>query len=107
MTKLIIIESPYAGEIERNMIYLGRAIKDTLSRNESPIASHGLFPQFYNDANPFERNTCMYAGWAWMRAADYIVVYTDYGISEGMRLGIEEAESCRCTIVYRQIGANP
>lgn len=104
---LVIIESPYAGDIPRNALYLGRALRDCIGKGEAPIASHGLFPRYYSDALPAERQLCMEAGWAWMRAADKIAVYTDYGLTDGMRRGIEEAERLRRHIVYRQIGVNP
>jgi hypothetical protein len=42
---LVIIESPYAGNVELNVSYARRAVKDSLGRGESPIASHLLYTQ--------------------------------------------------------------
>jgi hypothetical protein len=51
------------------------------------------------------------AGFMWRAAAAATVVYTDHGISGGMRLGIEHAESLARkqphAIEYRWIGAEP
>lgn len=102
----VVIESPFAGDIAANVHYLGRAVHDCIDRNEAPIASHGLFPQFYNDSIPAEREACMRAGWAWMEVADAVVVYTDYGISPGMQRGIDHARSLGKLVLYRQIGLN-
>jgi len=41
--KKVIIESPYAGNIEQNIKYRLRAcLKDSLTRGEAPLASHLL-----------------------------------------------------------------
>ena len=41
----VILESPYAGDIERNVKYARMAVRDSLSRGEAPIASHLLYTQ--------------------------------------------------------------
>ena len=38
----VIVESPYAGDIETNVAYARAALRDCLSRGEAPIASHLL-----------------------------------------------------------------
>lgn len=84
--KLVILESPYAGNIERNIRYARACVRDCLDRRESAIASHLLFTQegILNDAVPEERIRGIAAGWAWSRVADYIVFYEDLGWSRGM-----------------------
>lgn len=43
--KLVVVESPYAGDVERNLRYLRAAMADCLARGEAPFASHGLYPK--------------------------------------------------------------
>ena len=38
----VIIESPYAGEIDKNTAYARRCMRDSLDRGEAPFASHLL-----------------------------------------------------------------
>src|SRR5258707_638045 len=38
--RLVILESPFAGEVETNKVYAQAAVRDCLGRGESPIASH-------------------------------------------------------------------
>jgi hypothetical protein len=48
----------------------------------------------------------MEAGWEWIKASDYSIVYEDYGISKGMQMGIEMAQKLGHKIEYRKIGPN-
>lgn len=52
---LAIIETPFAGDREANIAYLRRCMRHSYELQEIPFASHALFPQFLDDANPFER----------------------------------------------------
>ena len=103
--KLVILESPYAGDIDANIEYARRAVKDSLSRGEAPIASHLLYtqPGILDDNDPDERQWGIDAGLAWRRVADMSVVYTDLGISQGMKYGIVLAEEQGIPVEYRQI----
>jgi len=77
--KRIIIESPYAGDVERNEKYARECMKDCLNRGESPMVSHLLFTQVLNDNIPYERELGINAGLAWLTAAEKHVFYIDYG----------------------------
>jgi len=101
--KLIIIESPYAGDIERNMQYLNLCILDAIKRRESPYASHIMLTSALNDADPVERSVGIEVGFAWHEKADYTVAYIDYGISDGMRYGIDNTISLGKEVIYREI----
>jgi hypothetical protein len=87
------IESPYAGEIERNIEYARACMADCLRRGEAPIASHLLYtqPGILIDDIPEERALGMKAGFEWNKQAHMTVVYVDYGITEGMEKGIADA----------------
>lgn len=105
-TKLVSIESPYAGDVERNVRYAKACIRDCLNRGEYPYASHLFFTQdgLLNDNNSEERKLGMEAGKAWELAAGLTVVYTDLGMSSGMKWGVEKAEKAGRLIEYRELG---
>tara|TARA_Y100000310_G_scaffold342527_1_gene446180 strand:- start:24910 stop:25245 length:336 start_codon:yes stop_codon:yes gene_type:complete len=101
----VIIESPYAGDIEKNLNYLRAAMRDCALRGESPYASHALLtqPGVLNDDNEAERNLGITLGFAWREVAEKTVVYTDLGISYGMQLGVKHAEEMGREIEYRTL----
>ena len=103
--KLVIIESPYAGDVEANIEYARACVKDSLSRGEAPIASHLLYtqPGILDDDIPEERQWGIDAGLAWRRVADETIVYTDKGITRGMEYGIKQAEEQGNPVQYRSI----
>jgi hypothetical protein len=102
----VIIESPYAGDVDANVAYARRAMCDALQRGESPIASHLLLtqPGVLDDAIPDERCLRMDAGHAWLGVADACVAYTDLGISDGMWRGIEAARQAGVPVEFRKLG---
>lgn len=104
---LVILESPYAGEVERNKTYAVRCMKDSLHRGESPLLSHLLYTQCLDDTVPEERKMGMSAGWDWIKQSGKTAVYEDYGISSGMEQGIKIAKELGHEIEYRRIGKNP
>lgn len=99
---LVIIESPYSGSLD-NTWYARSCLEDCLERGEAPLASHLLYTQVLIDAVPEERAQGIEAGLAWYRVAEKCVVYTDRGISEGMRQGIARAEKHGVPVEYRSI----
>jgi hypothetical protein len=103
--KLVVLESPYSGDIEVNLHYARRCLAHSISLGEAPLASHLLYtqPGVLDDTIPEERNKGMLAGHAWLATADYLVVYTDLGISSGMLLGMKAAEIYSVPIIYRKI----
>lgn len=103
--RLVIIESPYAGDVEANVEYARRCVRDSLSRGEAPIASHLLYtqPGVLDDDVPSERQWGIDAGLAWRAVAQASVVYTDRGISKGMEYGIAAAEAAGVLVEYRSI----
>jgi hypothetical protein len=105
MTRLVILESPYAGDIEENVTYARACLRDCLLRGEAPIASHLLYtqPGVLRDEVPAERQHGIDAGLAWGRVAEATVVYTDRGISRGMHYGIDAAEKAGRPVEYRRI----
>lgn len=82
----IVIESPYAGDIEANTTYARMCMRDALERGDAPIASHLLYtqPGILDEFNPEERAWGIEAGFAWWDAAEKVVFYVDRGWSKGM-----------------------
>ena len=103
--KLVVIESPYAGDIEMNVEYARKCVRDSLERGEAPIASHLLFtqPGILRDEVKKERQWGMDAGHAWIEAADLVAVYGDNGVSRGMTWGISIANKYGIPIEYRKL----
>jgi hypothetical protein len=103
--RLVVIESPYAGQVERNLEYLRAALADSLARGEAPYASHGLYtqPGVLDDRKPEQRAKGISAGFVWGALAAARVFYVDLGWSEGMRLGHDEAIRLGQAIEHRSL----
>jgi len=86
VSALVIIESPYAGDVEANVAYARAAMRDSIMRGEHPIASHLLYtqPGILDDNIPEERERGIAAGLAWRVVAEKAVFYVDRGWSGGM-----------------------
>jgi len=103
--RLVLVESPFAGDVEGNTAYVRAAMKDCLDRGECPFASHALYtlPGVLDDSDLEQRTRGIEAGLAWGKKADATVVYTDRGISSGMRLGIQRAHEEGRPVEYRTL----
>lgn len=100
----VVIESPLAGEYETNLKYVRACMLDCLKRGESPYASHALLTQVLDDTDPDSRELGIRAGFAWRDVADVTCVYTDRGISSGMKQGIADARMKGRPIEFRSLG---
>ena len=108
MRKLVILESPYAGDREINIAYAKRCMLDSIQRYmEAPMLSHLLYTQALDDNNPEQRAMGINCGMAWMEVSDYTVVYKDYGLTLGMRYGVVQAIRAGKDVIERRIGKNP
>lgn len=106
--RLVVVESPYAGDVEGNVAYATRCVRDCLMRGEAPIASHLMYPRegILNDAINAERVMGMAAGLAWGARADATVVYVDRGVSGGMLEGINHAFAHGRRIEWRALDSD-
>ena len=71
----VILESPYSGNVKRNVEYARECLKDSLKRGEAPIAGQLIIGG----------KSGIEAGLAWLSVADLHVFYMDHGISPGMQ----------------------
>lgn len=103
--RLVILESPYAGDVDGNLAYARGCLRDCLKRGEAPIASHLIYtqPGVLDDTNIDERILGIAAGLEWGRVAEATVVYTDKGISSGMEQGIAAARADGREVEYRSL----
>lgn len=101
----VVIESPFAGDIEKNIAYARKCMADCLKRGEAPLASHLLYTQdgILDDDIPEERALGIEAGFVWGEQAEKVVVYQDFGVSSGMQLGIDRAIARGIPIEYRNL----
>lgn len=99
----VVVESPYAGEIEDNIKYAQECITDCFARGEAPFASHLIYPQVLKDADPKHRTLGITAGFIIGKGCDKTVVYIDRGVTLGMVQGMLEALDCGRTIEIRSL----
>lgn len=95
MSACVILESPYAKgngyTVQVHVRYARMCMADCLRRGEAPLASHLLYtqPHVLRDDVEEERAMGIAAGLQWGAICDYVVVYTDLGISKGMKSAVE------------------
>lgn len=103
----VVLESPYAGEVEPNRIYALACMRDMFNRGEAGFASHLLYPRFLTKYDNRERERGILAGQAWLPVAHSVVVYTDLGVSSGMAQSIQLAKAMGIEIERRKLGWRP
>lgn len=103
--RLVVIESPFAGDVEANVAYARRCLRDSLDRGENPIASHLLYtqPGVLDDSIPGERERGIHAGFAWGARADLIAFYLDRGWSPGMSAALSHWRAAGVALVARYL----
>lgn len=88
---LVIIESPFAGNQDVNLVYLRRCLRDSWDKGEIPFGSHAFFPFFLRESDPEERKAGIEAGYRFWDQAEKIIFYLDYGLSPGMNKALDRA----------------
>ena len=108
--RLVILESPYGDDdpkvVAENVRYARACMHDCLVvHGEQPYASHLLYtqPGVLNDRQSEDRKLGIAAGLAWGAHADATVVYTDRGVSDGMKEGIGRAIEEGRPVEYREL----
>jgi hypothetical protein len=117
---IALVESPYraspgltvAGardEEARNTRYVRVCMRYAfLKLGVLPFASHALYTLdgILLDYEPFERMLGIAAGLAIGKCAERSLIFMDFGISEGMKLGIEAAARANRPCVYINLPAD-
>ena len=101
--KLVIIESPYKGNVEENIEYAKQCMLDSIKRGECPFASHLLYTQVLDDSNADERSSGIALGMEVTKRADLVAIYTDNGVTQGMDLGLRFAKENNIKFEYRTL----
>ena len=88
--KTVAIESPLAGDFEKNRRYALWCAYVCQLRGEAAYASHLFYTQFLDDENKTHRTFGIEAGYEWAAKADEIVFFTDFGMSRGMYKALDK-----------------
>ena len=91
--KRVVIESPYKGHVPVNELYGELCMHDCLvNHNEAPYASHLLYTRTFvlRDEIPEDRKLGIEAGFFWRDVAEQTNFYVDLGMTDGMKLGIDD-----------------
>lgn len=108
MTQLVFIASPFSSlgspnGRSINLIYAKACLLDSLAKGECPLLPHLTFPELFDDDIDEERTLGIRLGCYWLAKAHQLLVYTDLGISAGMKEEIECASRCGVPITFRSI----
>lgn len=87
---IVYICSPFAGDIEKNVVAARAYSRFAVEQGYIPIAPHLLFPQFLNDNDPKERELGLFFGNAIMSKCSEVWVFGGH-ISPGMEAEIKRA----------------
>lgn len=95
--KLISVESPFAptatSTTDEHIRYARKACRFVALKGYSPYASHLFFtqPGILDDTIPEERELGIKGGKAWEVHAEESWFFLDYGMTKGMKYGLDEA----------------
>lgn len=104
---IVLVESPYKGNIDFHMSYLRLCFRDSIQRGEVPIATHKLYTDVLNDTDPYERRLGMSMLKELIQHTDFSAVYYDLGVSSGMVFGINYALEVGKPIKPRSLFLHP
>lgn len=110
----VFVESPYSGDIDRNIRYLKLCKYDCWARGEMPCSSHDDMTQhpvkldFY--ASDYEKKWDIYTREGAINGAHSLrilcsktVFYVDLGFSDGMKSAIEYCRKNNITVEMRKL----
>lgn len=103
--KKIYVASKYVGDVEANVKAAVGYCRYVISRKCIPVASHLLYPQMLDDADPDERELGLMFGLALLAVCDEVWCFGDISESEGVRLEIAEAKKLGKTVRYIKEGS--
>lgn len=80
-----------------------RAVRDSMNRNEAPLASHLFYYEIFNNNIQIERDMGLHSQISWIPNCDLVAVYIDFGVTQAMRVAIDVARLRGKKIEYRNI----
>lgn len=105
----VIIESPWRPtpyhSQAQHALYLNFCIEDSLTKGEAPFASHLLYTPFLDDDDVLARGKGIKAGYVWGELADLVAVYSDLGVSAGMKQALDHYAFENKIIEWRTLAA--
>ena len=105
--RMVVLESPFKAtemySAEQFRVYLDHCISDCESRWEVPYASH--YGRMGDDDDELARQLGIKAGWQWGDKAEYVVAYTDFGVTDGMRQSIAHYDAQGKRVEWRKLDA--
>ena len=89
-----------------NQVLAAQECKALHDKGMAPFAPHLIYPIYYYDSDPTQREAAIRAGCAFMLACDYLWVINDTprGISKGMEAEIRFAEKNGIVVKYKREG---
>ena len=93
------VVSPYAGNTRKNVRNAIRYCQFVIENGRIPVASHLMYPQILDDNDPASRELGLMFGLSLLEICDEVWVFTENGVSEGMRAEIQEAMKLRKKII--------
>lgn len=98
----VIIETPYAGNIELNVEFTKACVRDSLiNHNENPQCLHLIYPKIINDDEIGERNLGIDRSFAIHQKANRKVYYLDRGFTDGMKDGFLHSIASGIPVEFR------
>jgi hypothetical protein len=92
-----IIESPYAGFVDRNKAYLQLCIRWCIAHGMTPYASHQMLTDALDDRAPAARQLGLAVGWDMTEAligiGAEVLFFVDLGWSPGMELARDRLDA--------------
>ena len=89
-SKLIYIVSPYAGDVQENILAAQNACRYAMAQGAVPIAVHLMYPQFLDDGSPEDREAGLQMGIRVLKACDELWLCGDR-VSAGMQRELDAA----------------
>jgi len=105
MLKKVAIESPYKGDVERNIEFCQNICKFAVQNGYNPFAMHLFYPQFLDDKITQERNLGIQCGLGWTDHANevWFCLREEDKISQGMLRAIERNTELEKSEKFRKL----
>ena len=103
---IVFVCSPYAGDVEGNIMRAKRYGRFAVSQKAIPIIPHLMYPQFLYDDDPSERKLGLEMGLVLLTKCSKVWVFGER-ISSGMQAEIRKAKQRNMIIRYFSVGCKP